>query len=230
MAEWRAGAGAVASDKERWAHETVVTSEEIARGADFRELAGRGCKIPKTEERAITLKQLVAVMANIARRCEAEGWAGDFYPPQVAAKETRALTAEMVRLYDADKYVIRPATVAALCSLVELLAAGAQPPLWFVSHWWGEPVRDFVACIVQHARDHGLGDDACYWVCAYANNQWALGELDVDLEQTSFHKALALSVGTVSVLDREGVAYSRRAPAVELAARSLSHSARVARE
>ena len=196
-------------------------AEEIARGADFRELAGPGCKIPKTEERAITLKQLHAVAANIKRRCEAEGWKGDFYPPQVAAKETRALTAEMVRLYDADKYVIRPATVAALCSLVELLAAGPQPPLWFVSHWWGEPVRHFVACIEQHARDHGLGDGACYWVCAYANNQWTLGELDVDLEQTSFHKALALSVGTVSVLDREGVAYSRRAPAVELAARSL---------
>ena len=201
--------------------EVQRAAKEIARGTDFRELAGPGCKIPKTEERAITLKQLVAVMANIKRRCEAEGWKGDFYPPQVAAKETRALTAEMVRLYDADKYVIRPATVAALCSLVELLATGPQPPLWFVSHWWGEPVRDFVACIVQHARDHGLGDDACYWVCAYANNQWTLGELDVDLEQTSFHKALALSVGTVSVLDREGVAYTRRAPAIKLAARSL---------
>ena len=71
-------------------------------------------------------------------------------------------------------------------------------------------MADFVVCIEQHARDHGLGDDACYWVCAYANNQWALGAaLDVELEQTSFHKALTLAVGTVSVLDRKGVTYTR---------------------
>ena len=56
-----------------------MAAEEIARGADFRELAGPGCKIPKTEERAITLKQLRAVMANIrqniavARRFQSSG-------------------------------------------------------------------------------------------------------------------------------------------------------------
>jgi hypothetical protein len=82
-----------------------------------------------------------------------------------------------------------------------------------VSHWWGEPVHDFYDCLVQHSKDHR--DDnisldqwkvelgLSYWICAYANNQWRL-ELDVDLEQTSFRKALNRAEGTVTVLDKRG--------------------------
>jgi hypothetical protein len=43
---------------------------------------------------------------------------------------------------------------------------------------WGEPVEQFIACLLQHARDryYIAGDDdswldTMYWVCAYANNQ-----------------------------------------------------------
>jgi hypothetical protein len=44
----------------------------------------------------------------------------------------------------------------------------------------------------------------------YANNQWNLAaELVEDLQQTAFHKALALAEGTVSVLDAKGITYSR---------------------
>ena len=46
---------------------------------------------------------------------------------------------------------------------------------------------------------------APYWVCAYANNQWKLDEeIAVNLEETSFRKAMALSRGTVTVLDQGG--------------------------
>ena len=45
---------------------------------------------------------------------------------------------------------------------------------------------------------------------AYANNQWALGDaLTEDPGQTSFHKAMALADGTVSVLDKGGVVFTR---------------------
>ena len=44
-------------------------------------------------------------------------------------------------LYDADKYIIRPFTVAGKRAFVEMVARAAQLPKWFVSHWWGEPVR-----------------------------------------------------------------------------------------
>ena len=45
-------------------------------------------------------------------------------------------------------------------------------PTWFASHWWGEPVLDFVRCCEKHAEVRGLAEDeATYWVCAYANRQ-----------------------------------------------------------
>ena len=129
MAAWRAGDGAAAGDKEREAHERLVEWEAIAARADFRELVpfGRGCAIEKTEERAISLAQLRAVRATIERRCEAEGW---------ATWQGQPLVPGAVALYDADKYLIRPATVARKCAFVELVAARPQPPDWFVSHWW----------------------------------------------------------------------------------------------
>jgi hypothetical protein len=143
MAAWRAGDGAAAGDKEREAHERLVEWEAIAARADFRELVSvaikarpifkrmfvrtLGCAIEKTEERAISLAQLRAVRATIERRCEAEGW---------ATWQGQPLVPGAVALYDADKYLIRPATVARKCAFVELVAARPQPPDWFVSHWW----------------------------------------------------------------------------------------------
>ena len=110
---------------------------EIAALDDFRELKELegGCNIELTEHRAISLDQLEVVTAQIGRRCVSEGWTGDFFPPQVPTKETRRLTPAMVRLYDADKYVIRPATVARQCSFVEMVACKPQRPDYFVSHW-----------------------------------------------------------------------------------------------
>ncbi len=49
-----------------------------------------------------------------------------------------------------------------------------------VRNRWGEPVFQFIACLLQHARDryYIAGDDDSwldipYWVWAYANNQHA---------------------------------------------------------
>ena len=43
-----------------------------------------------------------------------------------------------------------------------------------------------------------------------ANNQWTFsGELTKDPEDTSFYKALRLAKGTVSILDKGGVVFTR---------------------
>ena len=80
-----------------------------------------------------------------------------------------------VNLYDVNKYIIKPETKEKQCSYVELVApAGirAQTPKWFVSHWWGEPVVDFIACVKEHAKVRGLDpEEAVYWVCTYAITQ-----------------------------------------------------------
>jgi len=82
-----------------------------------------------------------------------------------------------------------------------------------LSHWWGERVEQFLACLEQHAQDRALHkslESNPYWVCAYANNQWELGaDLSSDPADTSFRKAIQLAAGTVSVLDREAVCYTR---------------------
>jgi len=157
--------------------------------------------IALTEERAITLKQLQEVWARV--RAEFKSW-----------KDWKGKPLECVllaiNLYHINDNLIRPMTKQSELSYVEMIAVGPQPPSWFVSHWWGEPSADLIACIAEHARLHQL--DVCkgWWICAYANRQWALdGEISVDPRNTSFFKAMMLSEGTLSVVDAEAVAGTR---------------------
>ena len=168
-----------------------------------------------------------------------------------------------INLYDLAAHVILPAThsrvlpavpvswLVKLCgglcgggtapapvrpSFVELLADGPQPPDFFVSHFWGEEIADFIACLAQHTRDRGYGggrpavtrssdelsaavyyasdgvdgDAGRFWVCAYANRQWDIaGDVTDDPTKTSFHKAIVGSLGVVSIVDRAGRYFSR---------------------
>ena len=153
-----------------------------------------GCVIPKPELRAITVGQLNKLTKHVERRCEPEEWADSRNP-------RNKFTAQTFNLYAMDAYIVRPATKARKCAYVELVAICAQPPKWFCSHWWGEPVLDFVACVVTHALDHGYSLEGskndpttAYWVCAYANNQWDLTSVNAPtLKETSFYKASVLA-------------------------------------
>jgi hypothetical protein len=137
-------------------YDKTIAAEAIAKRSGFaREWAGNpGSTIEKTEERGISIAQLNEVLINIKRRCMNENWKNA--PP---GGKVAALKVAEVNLYDADKFLIRPATVARKCSFVELIAAKPQPPDWFVSHWWGEAVEDFIACLKQHSKDRCLGFD-----------------------------------------------------------------------
>ena len=165
----------------------------------------RPIRIPKPEFRGITLSQLKSVATQIVLRSTKEGWKS-----ANSREENDVLRPEQVTLYDLVENFIIPLTEPHKCSYVELVAEEAQPPKWFVSHWWGEPVLDFIACIGQHALDHGLGDDTSYWVCAYALNQHKLGiDLGQDLLEAPFRKAMSLADGVVSVLDSSCVSLER---------------------
>ena len=61
-----------------------------------------------------------------------------------------------VNLYDLDKYVIRPATEEKQCAMVELMASGEQPPDFFVSHFWAEPILEFFKCLLEHSWARGF--------------------------------------------------------------------------
>uniref|UniRef100_A0A7S2HEF6 Uncharacterized protein n=1 Tax=Zooxanthella nutricula TaxID=1333877 RepID=A0A7S2HEF6_9DINO len=158
---------------------------------------GCGCRIGRAEHRAITLPQLCALRAYM------QGY--DF-----VSRSGEPLGTESVNLYDVVTHIVKPATALAKVSYVELVATGPQHPRWFVSHWWGEPVLQFVQCLSQHSADRGLSAESPYWVCAYANNQWNVqGEVGDDPRSSAFHAALQQVDGTVSVLDEKRVCFTR---------------------
>ena len=69
------------------------------------------------------------------------------------------------------------------------MASEEQPPDYFVSHTWAEPIVHMLACIRQHAKDRGLEEECGfhegnleaphpgylggraprYWICGYGN-------------------------------------------------------------
>mmetsp|Transcript_89956 Transcript_89956/g.160104 ORF Transcript_89956/g.160104 Transcript_89956/m.160104 type:complete len:469 (+) Transcript_89956:125-1531(+) len=163
-----------------------------------------GCWIPETEMRGITLLQLAEVLKKLKK--SAEAWLASGGP-----KAGQAIPAEEINLYDTTQYIILPATAPFKCSYVELVAKSPQRrPIFFVSHWWGEAVSLFYRCLEQHGEDRMLAQDAPYWVCAYANNQHSLGAaVTNNPTESSFYKALCLVEGVISVVDAEGMVFTR---------------------
>ena len=100
---------------------------------------GGGCTVDGAEHRAITVRQLKLVRAYVEKHCASEGWTET--DPN---KPKDPLAAEKVNLYHLKDYLIKPCTEVTQRSYVEFVASGPQDPKWFVSHWWGESVFDFV--------------------------------------------------------------------------------------
>lgn len=101
-----------------------------------------------------------------------------------------------------------------------------QTPRWFVNHWWGQSMQDFMACIEQHKKDFeendnqlkedsggGMSEDTPIWISAFAVNQWGREESGVqELSDTEdvFTQAMLLSKGrTLSIIDGDGYALRR---------------------
>ncbi|CAE8726922.1 unnamed protein product [Polarella glacialis] len=92
--------------------------------------------------------------------------------------------------------------------MVELFSGSPCRPNNFCSHWWGEPLQYFVACIARHCEVRRLSlQTAYYWICAYASGQHALSEeLNDDPKQTIFYKAMCLADILLVILDNVGPA------------------------
>lgn len=124
---------------------------------------GSPVDIPDPAHRAMTLRQLKAVMEHAQERCLNEAWLGKRFVDGVLRFER--LQPRDCNLYDVATHVILPATHghrlpdgATQPSFVELVADAEQKPDYFASHFWGEPIVDFIACVAQHTRDRAYGD------------------------------------------------------------------------
>jgi len=166
-------------------------------------LQGRfGCnvfEIRLTEHRGITLNQLRQAVSFMRIHCCK---LHDTAPSKYSRTSGQKLDMEFMNLYHVNEWLIKPSTKSHNCAFVELVAATDQPPRWYTSHWWGEPVEDFVKCLELHAELRILSDPDAWWICAYANRQHDLGsELVTDPKQTSFYRAMLLSEGLLLVVD-----------------------------
>lgn len=180
---------------------------------DFSELipqASPELSIP-TAERGISLRQLLNIARFLIRRCDAngdiKGWM-DKNPHSPAFG--KVLNIHTINLYQLTDVLLKPATAARQSSYVELVAESveAQRPDWFVSHWWGEPIFQFIVCI-QHFSSK-RGGRSVFWVCAYANNQHKLSDdVTADPKASSFNQAMQISRGTVMVLDSQATPFWR---------------------
>ncbi|CAB9503820.1 expressed unknown protein [Seminavis robusta] len=167
----------------------------------------KGCSIPESAQRSVTLLQLKQIALEILLRCEKEEWTS--IDP---IKNSQKLKPEDVTLYDLMHYYVKPITREQKCSYAEHVSNAPHPPDWFVSHWWGESVFQFIACLEQHAHDRYLdkADEARYWICAYSNNQHVISdELGENPKCSSFFRALQLVEGVVSIMDANMVCFSR---------------------
>jgi len=157
--------------------------------------------IEQAELRGITLTQLKRVKM-FAEACCFNWW--DQASRGMSKTAGQTLSMDFLNLYHLTAWLVKPATKDNSCAFVELLSAKPQVPKWFVSHWWGEHLIDFVKCIQRHTQIRQLSHSSPFWVCAYANRLHAASsELTADLWQSSFCKALNVSEGLLLILNRE---------------------------
>mmetsp|Transcript_130491 Transcript_130491/g.278818 ORF Transcript_130491/g.278818 Transcript_130491/m.278818 type:complete len:1072 (+) Transcript_130491:111-3326(+) len=105
--------------------------------------------IAETEHRGITVPQLSRIFKFAERNCSR--W-HDTAPEEYSETAGMTLSTEFLNLYHLNAWLIMPATKTNNCGFVELLANERQTPRWFVSHWWGERIRDFVCCVEKHDK------------------------------------------------------------------------------
>ncbi|CAK8995424.1 LINE-1 retrotransposable element ORF2 protein (ORF2p) (Long interspersed element-1) (L1) (Retrovirus-related Pol polyprotein LINE-1) [Includes: Reverse transcriptase [Durusdinium trenchii] len=81
-------------------------------------------------------------------------------------------------MYYVCSNIVKPLTEPFQMSFAELV--GPTKIQWFVSHYWGMPVRHFHESIRRHAQsyDRCEGDwrDSAYWICTFSNSQWHVKE------------------------------------------------------
>ena len=107
-------------------------------------------------------------------------------------------------MYFVCSNIVKPLTEPFQLSFVELL--GPTKMQWFVSHYWGMPVRHFSDAIRKHAQCcEGEWRDSAYWICTFSNSQW---DVKAELghgkwQESSFYLALRSPdcQGTTMIID-----------------------------
>lgn len=73
-------------------------------------------------------------------------------------------------MYYFSANIVKPLTEPYQLSLAELV--GPAEMEWFVSHFWGMPVKHLSDAIRRHAQSSPDWRGSSYWICTFSNNQW----------------------------------------------------------
>lgn len=180
--------------------------------------------------RGITIGQIRAIWQFVEAHCEGDKWMGELPVvgpggPELDAEgflrlERQALTPDTVNFYHLDELVTLPATVATAArrdvALVELMAAGPQPPRAFISHAWALPLGQTVRVVEQYYRDHKLEEEEdAVWISAFALRPHARA-VAPSIAESDFVRAVAGCEWTVAVMDEEATALARAWCVVEV--------------
>ena len=135
---------------------------------DFSSLGKERRPIASADKRGITVPQMLKLQRFVESHATEDGnlrgWWDRF--------TQKPLNINTINLYAVADWVIKPSTAREACSFVELVVdegTAEQIPQWFISHWWGEPVFDFIKAVMAHAKARGLEEVDPYWVFAYAD-------------------------------------------------------------
>lgn len=164
-------------------------------------------RIERAEHRGITYKQMERAVAFAEEECSA--WKDT--APKNSKLAGQKLSMSFLTLQHVNAWMILPATEKQKCSFVELLTKQRQPPTWFVCHWWGDRVLDFMTCLMAHILTRRCTTDTNYWVAAYANRPHTFDfDISEDPTSTTCFKAIqAARFRVLMVLDVQGSAFSR---------------------
>eukprot|EP00931_Biecheleriopsis_adriatica_P027677 TRINITY_DN16601_c0_g1_i1.p1 TRINITY_DN16601_c0_g1~~TRINITY_DN16601_c0_g1_i1.p1 ORF type:complete len:707 (+),score=182.60 TRINITY_DN16601_c0_g1_i1:61-2181(+) len=164
--------------------------------------------IDRTEHRTTTYPQIERVMGFLEENCS--GYT-DHMPAKLSKTSGKPLRMDFLNFYHLSNYIILPLTKPRKTAFVEMLTNQGQPASWFLSHWWGGPMVNFVDCLKKHMSTRGLPLDSAYWIWAFAcRPHQQQCEITDDPKKVPFFKALDnTKYHVLLVLDPQATAFKR---------------------
>lgn len=170
------------------------------------EFLPRRCSTNDSALRGVTLVQLRKIIMFTRAHCRE---LYDRLPRSESPTSGAQLDMTFLNFYHLNDWIVLPSTNADGCSFSELLASQEQPPIWFISHWWGQPVQEFLACLEWHAKLRGIGDRDLLWISAFATRQRPVDDASASTNPLDLCRAMERCKGSLLVIDGNAQAFER---------------------
>lgn len=166
-----------------------------------------GCRLPKSEFRAVTLLQIRA-LAELAK-AQCSSW--DVRAHQVYRDQhPDGVRWDNVNMYIVCDFLIKPLTSCRACSYMELVSDGPLRCQYHVNQWWRMRFPDFIASLERFVEARKLPESTAFWVDAFALN-WHSIETDLgpDVDKHPYDETIIDAEGLVVMLDPKATLMDR---------------------